>query len=106
MIAQNMKKFGSTGVQDVLNKIVFEDIGMIVVYPVEDENKYCNAKGQVLPDAFLMPVGSTPKDLAFRVHTDIGKGFLYAVDARTKMRIKDTTVLKNGDIIKIVSAAK
>ncbi len=106
MIAQNMKKFGSTGVQDVLNKIVFEEIGMIVVYPVEDENKYCNAKGQVLPDAFLMPIGSTPKDLAFRVHTDIGKGFLYAVDARTKMRIKDTTVLKNGDIIKIVSAAK
>ena len=106
MIAEHMKKFGSTGVQEILNKIVFEDIGMIVVYPVEDDNKYCNAKGQVLPDAFLMPIGSTPKDMAYRVHTDIGNGFLYAVDARTKMRIKDTTELKSGDIIKIVSAAK
>ncbi|MDO5844410.1 MAG: redox-regulated ATPase YchF [Methanocorpusculum sp.] len=106
MIAENMKKFGNTGVQKVLNKVVFDDMNMIVVYPVEDDNKYCNAKGVILPDAFLMPKGSTPKDLAFKVHTDIGNGFLYAVDARTKMRIKDTTELKTGDIIKIVSTAK
>jgi (p)ppGpp synthase/HD superfamily hydrolase len=53
-----------------------------------------------------MKKGSTPHDLAYQVHTDIGKGFLYAVDARTKMRIKETHVLKNGDVIKIVSAAK
>ena len=41
-----------------------------------------------------------------RVHTDIGNGFLYAVDARTKMRIKDSTELKSGDVIRIVSTAK
>ena len=63
---------------------------MIVVYPVEDENHYCNKQGDVLPDAFLMKKGSTPHDLAYQVHTDIGKGFLYAIDARTKMRIKET----------------
>jgi hypothetical protein len=40
------------------------------------------------------------------VHTDIGKAFLYAIDARTKMRIKETHELKDGDIIKIVSSAK
>ena len=78
----------------------------IVVYPVEDEHHYCDGKGRVLPDAFLMKKGSTPHDLAYQVHTDIGKGFLYAVDARSKMRIKENHVLKNGDIIKIVSAAK
>jgi len=44
--------------------------------------------------------------LAFRIHTDIGKSFLYAVNARTKMRIKDDYELQNGDIIKIVSAAR
>jgi hypothetical protein len=60
----------------------------------------------VLPDAFLMKKGSTPHDVAFKVHNDIGKGFLYAVDARTRMRIKENHVLKNGDIIKIVSTAK
>ena len=53
-----------------------------------------------------MKRGSTPRDLAFQVHTDIGKGFLYAIDARTKMRVKDTHELKDGDIIRIVSTAK
>jgi hypothetical protein len=78
----------------------------IIVYPVEDENKYSDRQGRVLPDAYLMKRGSTPRDLAHRVHTDIGKGFLYAVDARSKMRIKESYLLKDGDIIKIVSTAK
>jgi len=79
---------------------------MIVVYPVEDENKLIDSKGRMLPDALLMKRGSTPRDLAYQVHTDIGEGFLYAVDARIGMRIKDTLELKNGDIIKIVSVRK
>ncbi len=106
LIAENMKKFGSTGVQEALNKAVFDACNMIIVYPVEDEGKYCNVKGVVLPDALLMPKGSTPRDLAFKIHTDIGNGFLYAVDARTRMRIKDSAELKMGDVIKIVSTAK
>jgi ribosome-binding ATPase YchF (GTP1/OBG family) len=105
-IAEVMKQFKGTGVQQAVNRAVFELLDMIVVYPVEDENHFCNKKGEVLPDAFLMKKGSTPHDLAFQVHTDIGKGFLYAVDARTKMRIKENHLLKDGDIIKIVSAAK
>lgn len=105
-IADVMKQCKGTGVQQAINRAVFELLDMIVVYPVEDENHYCNKQGDVLPDAFLMRRGSTPHDLAYQVHTDIGKGFLYAVDARTKMRIKETHELKDGDIIKIVSAAK
>jgi ribosome-binding ATPase YchF (GTP1/OBG family) len=105
-IAEVMKQCKGTGVQQAINKAVFELLDMIVVYPVEDENHYCNKQGDVLPDAFLMKKGSTPHDLAYQVHTEIGKGFLYAIDARTKMRIKETHVLKNGDVIKIVSAAK
>ncbi len=106
LIAENMKKLGSTGVQETLNRVVFDELGMIIVYPVEDEGKYCNAKGVVLPDALLLPKGTTPRDLAFRIHTDIGNGFLYAVDAKSKMRIKDSAELKTGDVIKIVSTAK
>ncbi|HJJ86677.1 MAG TPA: redox-regulated ATPase YchF [Methanocorpusculum sp.] len=106
MIAENMKKLGNTGVQETLNRVVFDELGMIIVYPVEDEGKYCNAKGVVLPDALLLPKGTTPRDLAFRIHTDIGNGFLYAVDAKSKMRIKDSAELKMGDVIKIVSTAK
>jgi len=105
-IAELMKQNHGTGVQQAINRAVYELLDMIVVYPVEDENHYCNKQGDVLPDAFLMKKGSTPHDLAFQVHTDIGKGFLYAVDARSKMRIKENHVLKDGDIIKIVSAAK
>jgi ribosome-binding ATPase YchF (GTP1/OBG family) len=105
-IAQVMKECKGTGVQQTVNRAVFELLERIVVYPVEDENHYCNKQGDVLPDAFLMKKGSTPHDLAFQVHTDIGKGFLYAVDARTKMRIKENHVLKDGDIIKIVSVVK
>ena len=105
-IAAVMKQCGGTGVQQAINRAVFELLDMIVVYPVEDETHFCNKQGDVLPDAFLMRRGSTPHDLAYQVHTDIGKGFLYAIDARTKMRIRETHELKDGDIIKIVSTAK
>ena len=101
-----LQNFGGAGVQESINRAVFELLDQIVVFPVEDENKYCDGQGRVLPDAFLMKRGSTPHDLAFQVHTDIGEGFLYAVDARTKMRIKENHELKDGDIIKIVSTKK
>lgn len=98
-----MKKNGSTGIQKCINETVFNLLNLIVVYPVEDENKFSDKLGRILPDAFLLKKGSTPKDLAFMVHTDIGRGFLYAVDARTKMRLGEKYELKNGDIVKIVA---
>jgi len=106
MIERVMGAFGGTGVQQAIDHAIREILGLIVVYPVEDEHKFSDSRGRVLPDAFLMKRGSTPRDLAFMVHTDIGKGFLYAVDARTSMRVKDTHELKDSDIIRIVSTAK
>jgi ribosome-binding ATPase YchF (GTP1/OBG family) len=105
-ISEYMVKFKGTGVQQAINHTVQHLLDMIVVYPVEDEHKFSDSRGRVLPDAFLMKRGSTSRDLAFQVHTDIGERFLYAVDARTKMRIKDTYELREGDIVRIVSAAK
>lgn len=98
-----MKKNGGTGIQKCINETVFQLLDLIVVYPVEDENRFTDKKGNILPDAFLMKKGSTPRDLAFMVHTDIGKSFLYAVDARTRMRLGEKHELKNEDIVKIVS---
>lgn len=98
-----MKKNGGTGIQKCINETVFALLDLVVVYPVEDENKFSDKQGRILPDAFLVKKGSTPRDLAFMVHTDIGKGFLYAVDARTKMRLGEKHELKNGDIVKIVA---
>lgn len=104
--ANILDKYGSTGVQECLNKAVFDFMKYIAVYPVENEHKLSDKKGNVLPDVFLMPPGSTALDLAFRIHTDIGNKFIGAVDARTKKRVSAEYVLKNGDIISIQSAAK
>jgi ribosome-binding ATPase YchF (GTP1/OBG family) len=98
-----LKEHGGTGVQQCINRAVFELLDYIVLYPVEDENKFMDKKGVILPDAFLMKRGSTARDLAFRVHSDIGGSFLFAVDARSKKRLGEKHELKDGDVIKIVS---
>jgi ribosome-binding ATPase YchF (GTP1/OBG family) len=100
-----IEKYGSTGVQEAINIACFQLLRLVAVYPVEDEFKLADKKGNVLPDVRLLPEGSTAKDLAGTVHADLAKGFLYAVDARTKQRIGADHKLKNGDVIKIVSAA-
>ena len=103
-LAKNvLTKIQTTGIQKILNSIIFDVLDMIVVYPVEDETKLANKQGQILPDARLLKNGSTAKDLAFTIHQDIGKGFLHAIDAKTKQRIGADHQLKNGDIVKIVS---
>ena len=96
-------KIHSTGVQKILNTAVFDSLNFIVVYPVEDESKLTNKDGDVLPDAKLLPKGSNAKDLASLIHADIAKGFLHAIDCKTKQRIGGDHSLKNGDVIKIVS---
>ena len=98
-----LAKIKTSGIQTCLNSAVFDILKTIVVYPVEDESKFCNKDGQVLPDAKLLTEGSTAKDLAETVHADIAKGFLHAIDCKTKQRIGADHKLKNGDVIKIVS---
>jgi hypothetical protein len=93
--------YKTTGVQDCLNRAVFELLNSVVVYPVEDENKLSDKTGRVLPDAYIMPKGSTALDLAFKIHTDIGQNFVAAIDCKTKRKIGKSYVLKNGDVIKI-----
>ncbi|MEZ0393919.1 MAG: redox-regulated ATPase YchF [Desulfurococcaceae archaeon] len=101
-----LKPFGSTGVQQLLNRAVFEVLGLITVYPVEDANKFTDHSGNVLPDAFLVPKGTTARELAYMVHTDLGEGFLYAINAATKERVGEGYVLNDGDVIKVVSARR
>ncbi|HEU4605176.1 MAG TPA: redox-regulated ATPase YchF [Nitrososphaera sp.] len=99
-----MQKYGSTGVQEAVNIACFKLLRMVAVYPVEDEFRLADKKGNVLPDVRLLPEGSTARDLAQTVHADLAKGFLYGVDARTKQRVGADHKLKSGDVIKIVSA--
>ena len=95
--------YGSTGIQNALNEAIFGLLNQIVVYPVEDENKYTDQKGNVLPDGILVQKDSNPQQLAYIVHTDIGDRFMHAVDARSKMRVASDYKLKDGDIISIIT---
>jgi hypothetical protein len=101
-----VKQHGGTGVQKIIDSVVFRLLGNIVAYPVEDETHYADHFGNVLPDAMLMKEGSTAYDLAMRVHSDIARSMKYAVDAKSKMRVQKEYVLKDNDVIRFVSTAK
>jgi len=99
-------KNGSTGVQDAINMAYFQLLSMITVYPVEDAEHLSDHNGRVLPDAYLIPYGTTARQFAYLIHTELGESFIYAIDARQKKRIGENMVLKDRDVISIVSAKK
>lgn len=102
-IQRAIEKCGGTGVQNCLEKVAFELLDLIVVYPVEDEHKLTDHDGNVLPDAYLVKRGTTARELAFRVHTDLGENFIRAINVRTQRTVGHDHVLEDGDIITIVS---
>lgn len=102
-MAANMEKYGGTGIQKCIEDATFKMLDLIAVYPVEDETKFTDHFGRVLPDAFLMPRGSTARDLAYRVHSDLGDKFIRAVNARTKRTVGADYELQDGDVIRIVA---
>lgn len=104
IVSNFMKKHGSTGVQEIINLTCFNLLEKIVVFPVEDDSKLSDKKGNILPEAYLLHKESTAKDLAHAIHEELGKGFLFAIDVRTKRRLGADHLLKNNDVIKIVSA--
>jgi len=99
-----LDKYGNTGVQKALNSAIFEILNMIVVYPVENGNKFTDNNGNFLPDSILIKIGSSPRDLAYLVHTDIGDKFLHAVNARKNIRVANDYKLCDGDIISIITS--
>jgi ribosome-binding ATPase YchF (GTP1/OBG family) len=97
---------GSTGVQEAVNTAYFKLLNMITVYPVEDVEHLTDHTGRVLPDAYLVPYGTTARQFAYIIHTELGEGFIYAVEAREKKRVGEDYILKDRDVISIVSARK
>ncbi len=97
--------FGSTGIQEVMDRAILQVLGMIVVYPVANSSKLSDTKGQVLPDAYLVRLGTTAKELAYEIHTDLGERFIGAIDAKTNRKLAADQVLSSGDVIRIISAA-
>src|SRR5256886_13828437 len=80
-----LREQGSTGVQACIEEAIFKLLDLIVVFPVEDEHHWTDKSGNVLPDAFLVPRGSTAVDVAFKVHTDLGNDCLRAIDTRRRV---------------------
>jgi len=105
-LRETMQEYGGTGVQQALDYAVYDLLEMVTAFPVQDQSKWTDAKGNVLPDAFLLESGSTPVDLAYAVHSDIGDGYLHAVNAKTKREVGEDYELEEGDVVKIVSTAK
>ncbi|MBC7113305.1 MAG: redox-regulated ATPase YchF [Candidatus Methanomethyliales bacterium] len=99
-------KWLRTGVDQALAIAVFKLLMMNVVYPVEDAKRYSDKKGNVLPDAFMLPQGSTPLDLAKEIHSELAEGFLYAIDAVTGIRLPKDYQLHDRDVISIISTRK
>lgn len=97
---QVLEPYGSTGVQQVLNKAVFDVLKYVVVYPVKE--KLADGEGRILPDAFLLPPGSTVADLASRIHSEIGEKAIKAMLVKEKKIVGKDYELKNGDVVKVI----
>jgi ribosome-binding ATPase YchF (GTP1/OBG family) len=98
-----MAKWISTGIQQALNTVVFKLLKNNMVYPVSDEFKYMDHHGNVLPDVYLMPDGSTPIDLARNIHTSLAENYILAIDAKTGIRLPKDYSLRHKDVVKIVT---
>ena len=104
MIRDNvLKPYGSTGVQELLRRAVFDKLKLIAVYPVADESRMSDHSGNILPDAYLVERGTTVRELAYLIHTALGDGFLYAIDAKRRRRVGESHILEDDDVVKIVS---
>ncbi len=99
-----LKRYGSTGVQEALNTAVFQLAGMIAVYP-GGTHKLEDSEGRVLPDVFLLSQGSTALDFARRIHEDLAKGFIRAINVKTKQPVGKDYVLQHRDVIEIIARA-
>ena len=85
----------------LITEVVFSQLSRIVAYPVQDDTRWVDGNGKTLPDAVLVPKGTTAKGLAFIVHSDLGEGFVRAIDGKSGMVIGADHELKDGDIVSI-----
>ncbi|MFC6716669.1 redox-regulated ATPase YchF [Natrialbaceae archaeon GCM10025810] len=94
--------YGSTGVQAALETALFDVLGVVPVFP-GGANGLGNERGEVLPDCFLIPPESTAKDFAFSLHSDIGEGFLHAIDCRTNRQLGKDYEVQPRDVIEVIT---
>ncbi len=94
--------YKTTGVQDILNYIVFNILDYIAIFPA-GVNKLADSQGRILPDCYLLPNGSTALDFAYKLHSDFGNNFIKAINAKTKQPVGKEHKLEHRDAIEIIS---
>ena len=102
-MTKQLLAIGSTGVSNILDEVLFNQLDRIVVYPVQDEGQWTDGDGKILPDALVVPNGIEAKKLAYLVHTDLGNGFIKGIDGRTKRTVGAEHSLTDGAVLKIHS---
>jgi ribosome-binding ATPase YchF (GTP1/OBG family) len=98
-----MAKFKGTGVQQCLENAAYNMLDLIPVYPVEDEHRWTDKQGNVLPDTHLVKRGATARDLAYKIHTDLGDNFIRAINCRTERVVGHDYVLQPSDVVTIIT---
>ena len=96
-----VNEYGGTGVQDALERALFDVMGAIAIFP-GSANGSKDEKG-VFRDCFILPEGSTTEDFAYHLHSDIGDGLLHGMDCRAKRQIGSSHELSHRDVVEIVS---
>jgi len=100
-ISDTLSRWDGGGLVGLLSSVVFDRLKRRVVYPVQDDTHWIDGEGKILPDAILVPEGTTAKGLAYAVHSDLGDGFIRATDAKSSRVIGADHEVQNGDIISI-----
>jgi ribosome-binding ATPase YchF (GTP1/OBG family) len=98
-----MQEYGGTGVQEALETALFEELGLIAVFPGGADG-LGDKHGNILPDCFLLPEDSTAEDFAYTIHSDLGEGFLHAIDVREDQQIGSDHELSHLDVIEVISS--
>ena len=102
-IRELLEEFGGTGVQQTLEKALFDELGVIAAFPGGSDG-LGDRHGNILPDCFLLPEGSTVEDFAYTIHSDLGEGLLHGIDVRENRQVSGDHELEHRDVIEIVTS--
>ncbi|AGN00361.1 translation-associated GTPase [Salinarchaeum sp. Harcht-Bsk1] len=99
-IREFVESFDGTGVQQALETAAFDVLDLKAVFPGTDSGNW--TKGP-FRDCFLLPADATAEEFAYHLHSDIGDGFLHAIDCRDSRQVSADAVLDHRDVVEVVS---
>ncbi|WP_459194256.1 redox-regulated ATPase YchF [Halosimplex sp. J119] len=99
-IREFVTEYEGTGVQQALETALFDVLDAIAVFPGAEKPQ---EDGTFLQDCFVLPGGSTAEEFAYFLHTDIGEGFLHAMDIRSGRQVGADTKLDHRDVVEITT---